>query len=348
MEQLAAVAAPQRSSLRQLRCGRVLAAIVTLTLLPSAASQVAAEAPAAEEYGPLGFEEEPWHVLSVGGPATAPTPLETLARSAMASAQLASQAASEAAAVATDISANRAAEAAEEVARGAETVSMDATRSARHLRDARTAEQSTLARARGIEQQVAASVSKSNQYLRNLGVVAQDAIIKSGIDAELVPIYKGMQEWKMAMLHPPAKEGRMVAVKEAKPYEQQLLKIENNVGRYQQKAVSLSNQASRMRLDAENLAKLAVKKQSVGDLMGARDDMMRAHQMMTHSSMIDEEAVSLHRAAQEENDKVPLYAVAAQNAAQEAMHRFDPQHFAPVPLGRGRFLRPPPVGVAAR
>jgi len=297
---------------------------------------------------PLGPEEEPWEVLVVGGPAKPSTPLETLARSAMASGQMASAEASEATAVATEIAAQRAAEAAEDAATGAEDANIDASRASKLLGEARLQEKSSLANALGEEQSTSAALGKSRMYVANLDTVAYSALAKSGLEDELLPIYKGLQEWKMNMLHPPVIEGRKASVQAARPFEEQLEKIETEVGAYQQQAVMLSGQARTMRTEAVDLANFAVKQQAEGQLLGARDDMMRAHQMMTHAQMIESQAHDIQKAAQELNLKVPLYVVAAQNAAQEAMHRYNPDRFAPPPLGRGPFLRPPPVGAAAR
>lgn len=283
-------------------------------------------------------------MLIKGGPALLPTPLEDLGRSAMVTALRTQAAASSASAASGEVFSRRDAEDTEDAFIGAESAARATARASKVLQEALSREQRAADGAVSAASMAEAQYARSSGYMQNLGLNVEGVVTKVGMEDRLAPVYKGLQEWKMKVLYSPLRAGRLAGMKAALPYEKAMLTLQGRVGADQQKATALSTQARVMRLNAGKLADDAVLKQAAGQTWRAQSDMAQAHQMVDQAQRMEEEAFRLHAEAQEENEKIPLYVVAARDAAQEAVHRFVPS-YAPPPLNKGAFLRPPPTSV---
>jgi len=267
-----------------------------------------------------------------------PTPLESLAREAQDAANRAAASASDARAGANEVKARLDAEASDAAAKAAEAAATASMNARYVIQGALMESQKQEAAAAQAAADAKAAVSAGM-----LGVEqAADAVSKNvsrNIEDKLAPVYKGLQEWKMKVLHDPAKESAIAGMKAAKPYEEKLRKIERHAGEYEQRAVSLSNQARALRVGAVGLANGAQTKQAGGALDAASKDMMNAHQMMSQAAALESQGLRLMDDAKLINSQIPVYAKAAQLAAQKASHKYAKDLYAPAPFAP--FAMPP-------
>merc|ERR1740117_2470031 len=155
------------------------------------------------------------------------------------------------------------------------------------------------------------------------------------VNGELVNIYMGLQDWKMKVIHDPAKEATKAGMKAALPYEKALQTIEKRVSDYESRATGLSNQARGLRTIASGLAAAAVKKQGGGALKAAQEDMMNAHIMMNQATQFEAQGLGLIKTAQIWNVQIPTYVGAAAGAAHQKTWQYAKKLFAPVPVSFG-------------
>lgn len=267
-----------------------------------------------------------------------PTPLESLAREAQDAASQAAASASDARAGANEVKARLDAEASDDAAKVAEAAAIS-TMNARYLiQGALTESQRQQASAAQAAADAKAAISAGTLGVEQAAAAAAVNVSRS-IEEKLAPVYKGLQEWKMKVLHDPAKEAAIAGMNAAKPYEDKLRLIERHAGEYEQRAVSLSNQARALRTGAVGLANAAQSKQASGALTAAQQDMMNAHQMMGQATAFETQGLRLMDDAKLINAQIPVYAKAAQLASQKASHKYAKHIYAPAPFAP--FAMPP-------
>jgi len=274
--------------------------------------------------------EAPRPVYVEGGPAPGSSPLEIAARGAMVAADRTEAASSDAGAAAEDAEAWIDADYADSVADGTEQGAAAARARASSSMGANTESIRAAMGALSASGQAEASYRAAQRAVAKAERMATDGVSQS-VEKELGPIYMGLQDWKMKVLHDPATEGKKAGIREAKPYETALRKVEKWTADYELRATSLSNEGRAVRTSAVSLANQAVAEQAAGQLEAARKDMMNAHQMWSQAGKFEEQAHALMTKAHAWANKVPGYAEAAQHASHAAAYRYGKNLYAPPP-----------------
>jgi hypothetical protein len=293
---------------------------------------------------PLSVSDPYMPVYVVNGPAPEPTGLETLARGAMGTATRARAAAADAIVASAEAESRLTAEEAEGVAKEA-SVTAEATKQwakqlGQAVADAKAAEEGTEVALKSTE----TVLGKAKAFMDSLD---SKAAKRTGdkIAKKLATVYKGLQEWKMDVLHNPIKLGRIAGMKAAAPYEDALQKTERRIGAYEQRAHALSATARGLRLAAVGLANGSVGKQAAGQLKAASQGMVDAGQMISQAAQLENQGIKMHEMAETLQLNVQAYQAAAQRAEQEAVSRYSKGVYAPPSTPMGAFATPPMVPI---
>lgn len=272
-----------------------------------------------------------------------PTPLERLSRQTQVQATRASASASDARSAADEMEARLAAEASARSRRSAEA---DATMIAQRTL---TIKGASIEAAKAQSATASWTTEAANTLAQaQAGMASAKALaakhVSHEVDAELANIYMGLQDWKMKVIHDPAKEATKAGMKAALPYEKALQTIEKRVSDYETRATGLSTQARGLRTIAVGLADGAVQKQAGGATEAASKDMMAAHTMMNQATMFEAQGLKLIKQAQIWNVQIPTYVGAASGAAHAKTWQYAKKLYAPPPVSFGL---PPPTNVNA-
>lgn len=281
------------------------------------------------------------------GPAPPPTPLENLGHNAEVAATRSQTASSDATSVASEVGARLDAENADLAAYASQEAADKTVSDQISVKGAVQQLQQTQQNIAFQANAVKAAFDQGSQYYNNLEAMSASKAT-TAIKAQLAPLYKRLQDWKMAVLHDPVREGRAAGMRAAKPYEDALKITERRTAAVEQKAASLSSQARGLRINSYGLANGAVLKQAAGDLGGAAQDMMNAHQMMNQAAAFEVQGLELQKTAQALAVNIPAYAKAAQDAAHLETFKMAKHKFAPPPMPPPGAALPLPVNILAQ
>jgi len=258
-------------------------------------------------------------------------PLETMGRSAGVAAWRAVATASDASSAAAEVSArisaavaNEAASAAEEAADMAEIRRGELGRA---VDDTRRAQAGAVAAAAAAERAYRMGEAAARDAER---VAAGDA--RRDIERRLAPLYRDLQEWKMAVLHDPEREGKAAGVKAAQPFEDAMKTAQAEAGEYGRRAAALGDRAWRLRNRAAAMVRHEGGK-ALSDPTVRPPASAVARNMLAQAEHYELRARKLREDAKALLDRVPKYAAAAQYAAQDALYWVTGNKFAPAPKG---------------
>ena len=285
---------------------------------------------------PLSISDPYMPVYVVNGPAPDPTGLETLARGAGTTATRARAAAADAITASAEASSRLTAEDAEGVAKES-AVDTEATKQwakqlGQAVSDAKAAEEGTEIALKSTQTVLGKAITFMDQLNSKAATRTGDKIAK-----KLATVYKGLQEWKMDVLHNPIKIGRVAGMKAAAPYEDAMQKTERRIGAYEQRAKALSATARGLRLAAVGTAHGAVGKQGAGKLKAASQGMVDAGQMISQAAQLENQGLKMHEMAETLQLNIQAYQAAAQRAEQAVVSRYSKGVYAPPSTPMGAF-----------
>lgn len=270
-----------------------------------------------------------------------PTRLESMGRRVNVNADVAQAAASDATSVAQEVYARLDADAAEEAADTAAAAAQETITARKNLEAAVYTATNASVGAMKAAQQSERSYQLGALYVSHVGGTVA-GMVSGEVAQQTALVYKKLQDWKMAVLHDPVREGRAAGLRAAQPFERALQVTERRAGAYAQRATALSNEARSLRARAVGLSNSAVGQQASGDVFSAAANMKAAHQMAAQAAQFDAQGSRLQRVAKDLAARVPAYTAAAGQAAQDAMHRYAPDVFAPPAVASAAM---PPVDV---
>lgn len=142
------------------------------------------------------------------------------------------------------------------------------------------------------------------------------------VTTQLASVYKGLEEWRVAVLRPPAREQRLAGMRAAQPYEQSIQKVEAKILDKERKAAILGKEAVSLRAAAYGLSSTATAKQAAGDQLGASRDSAAATEMMGSANSKDGQRTAINGELVGLRGGISPYVTAAQSARRAAEQRY--------------------------